>query len=99
MQLTDPYLVKINNLSFYRDHHCIFDQVNIDLMRGKVTAIIGPSGVGKTTLLHLIGRKLQPAAGSIHFMVKICRKLNPRIYLNCAKKLEFYFKTQLYLQI
>ena len=40
--------------------------MDIDIARGKVTAIMGPSGTGKTTLLKLIGGQLKPDAGSIH---------------------------------
>ena len=38
----------------------------MDIPRGQVTAIMGPSGTGKTTLLKLIGGQLRPDAGSIH---------------------------------
>jgi phospholipid/cholesterol/gamma-HCH transport system ATP-binding protein len=58
-------LVKIRNLHFSRGARKIFDGVDIDIPRGKVTAIMGPSGTGKTTLLKLIGGQLQPDQGSI----------------------------------
>lgn len=44
----------------------IFDNIDMDIERGKVTAIMGPSGTGKTTLLKLIGGQLRPDAGSVH---------------------------------
>jgi len=58
-------LVAVRGLSFSRGERVIFEQVDIDIRRGKITAIMGPSGTGKTTLLNLIGGLLQPAAGSI----------------------------------
>lgn len=58
-------LVKIRDLHFARGARKIFDGVDIDIPRGKVTAIMGPSGTGKTTLLRLIGGQLDPDAGSI----------------------------------
>jgi phospholipid/cholesterol/gamma-HCH transport system ATP-binding protein len=56
-------LVEIRGLSFARGARVIFDGVDIDIPRGKVTAIMGPSGTGKTTLLNLIGGRLRPASG------------------------------------
>jgi len=53
-------------LSFSRGKHLIFDNINMDIERGKVTAIMGPSGTGKTTLLKLIGGQLKPDAGTVH---------------------------------
>lgn len=44
----------------------IFDNIDMDIERGKVTAIMGPSGTGKTTLLKLIGGQLRPDSGSVH---------------------------------
>ena len=58
-------LVQIRGLTFYRGPRIIFDNVDIDIYRGKLTAIMGPSGTGKTTLLRLIGGQLRPDAGTI----------------------------------
>ena len=53
-------LVNIRDLRFSRGERVIFDGVDLDIPRGKVTAIMGPSGTGKTTLLRLIGGQLYP---------------------------------------
>ncbi len=58
-------LVSIRGLRFSRGGRTIFDGVDLDIPRGKVTAIMGPSGTGKTTLLRLIGGQLEPEAGSV----------------------------------
>ena len=57
--------VEIRGLSFRRGERVIFDGVDIDIVRGRITAILGPSGTGKTTLLRLIGGQLQPDAGRV----------------------------------
>lgn len=59
------YLVQIRDLRFARGERVIFDGVDLDIPRGRITAIMGPSGVGKTTLLHLMGGRLRPDAGKI----------------------------------
>jgi phospholipid/cholesterol/gamma-HCH transport system ATP-binding protein len=58
-------LVAVRGLSFSRGNKKIFDDISLDFERGKITAIMGPSGTGKTTLLKLIGGQLFPEQGSI----------------------------------
>jgi phospholipid/cholesterol/gamma-HCH transport system ATP-binding protein len=58
-------LVRVRDLHFSRGSRKIFDGVDLDIPRGKVTAIMGPSGTGKTTLLRLIGGQLNPDSGSV----------------------------------
>ncbi|MDR2012173.1 MAG: ATP-binding cassette domain-containing protein, partial [Rhodanobacter sp.] len=43
----------------------IFDEIDMDIPRGRITAIMGPSGTGKTTLLRHISGQLMPDAGEI----------------------------------
>jgi phospholipid/cholesterol/gamma-HCH transport system ATP-binding protein len=62
--MTDNW-VTIRNLSFKRGDRVIFDNVDLDIRKGHITAILGPSGTGKTTLLRLIGAQLTPSAGTI----------------------------------
>ena len=58
-------LVKIRDLHFSRGHRKVFDGLSLDISRQGITAIMGPSGTGKTTLLKLIGGQLRPDQGSI----------------------------------
>ncbi|WP_445768150.1 ATP-binding cassette domain-containing protein [Rheinheimera sp.] len=58
-------LVDIQHLTFTRGDRVIYRDLNMQFSRGKVTAIMGPSGIGKTTLLRLIGGQLKPDQGRI----------------------------------
>ena len=59
-------LVAVKDLHFTRGDRLIFDGIDIEIQQGKITAIMGPSGTGKTTLLKLIAGQLKPNAGSVN---------------------------------
>lgn len=60
-------LVSVRSLKFAYGPRVIYDGIDLDIPRGKVTAIMGPSGTGKTTLLRLIGGQWRPDTGTIQF--------------------------------
>jgi len=65
MEYFDDIFIDIQKLTFSRSERTIFQDVDIQIPRGKITAIMGPSGTGKTTLLKLIGGQLLPDSGAI----------------------------------
>lgn len=54
-------------MTFSRGNRLIYEGVSINVQKGKITAVMGPSGIGKTTLLKLIGGQLIPDNGDIRF--------------------------------
>jgi phospholipid/cholesterol/gamma-HCH transport system ATP-binding protein len=58
-------LVEVRGLRTTLGGKVIFDGVDLDIPRGRITAIMGPSGTGKTTLLRHITGQLAPDAGKI----------------------------------
>lgn len=58
-------LIQIRDLHFSRGQSKIFDGIDMDIQAGRITAVMGPSGTGKTTLLKLIGGQLTPDAGEV----------------------------------
>ena len=58
-------LIQIRGLRTKLGEKTIFDGVDLDIPRGKITAIMGPSGTGKTTLMRHITGQLAPDAGEI----------------------------------
>lgn len=86
-------MVKIRNMSFRRGKRVIFDDVSLDIPRGKVVAIMGPSGTGKTTLLRLIGGQLKPCSGSIEVDDKVIHRLSRRELYKARKNMGLLFQT------
>ncbi|ABM01284.1 phospholipid ABC transporter ATP-binding protein MlaF [Shewanella amazonensis] len=60
-------LVEVRNLGFSRGERVIYEDISLSIPKGKVTAIMGPSGIGKTTLLKLIAGQLVPDHGEVLF--------------------------------
>ncbi|MEL7186643.1 MAG: ATP-binding cassette domain-containing protein, partial [Pseudomonadota bacterium] len=65
MSDTSENLIEIRDLKYSRGARVIFNDLNLTIKRGEVTALMGPSGTGKTTLLRLITRQLIPQQGVI----------------------------------
>ncbi|MFQ3788301.1 ABC transporter ATP-binding protein [Halomonas sp. A29] len=63
--MIDSPFVEVKNLHFSRGEKTIFSGVELQIPRGRITAIMGPSGTGKTTLLKLIGGQLAPDVGRV----------------------------------
>jgi len=80
-------------LHFYRGDRAIFDGVNIDIQRGKITAIMGPSGTGKTTLLRLIGGQLRPDSGTIEVDGQDVHKLSHAGLYDLRKRMGMLFQS------
>jgi len=58
-------VVAVSDVSFSIGRRKIFDGLSIKARLGQITAIMGPSGTGKTTLLRLITGQIRPDAGRI----------------------------------
>jgi phospholipid/cholesterol/gamma-HCH transport system ATP-binding protein len=85
-------LVRIRGLHFRFGPRVIFDGVDFDIPRGKVTAVMGPSGIGKTTLLRLIAGEFKPQQGTIEVDGIEPAKLQRRELFELRKRLGFMFQ-------
>lgn len=63
-----PFLEARGLSKTYRDAEVpvrVFENLNLHVERGQMLAVVGPSGIGKSTLLHLLGGLDRPDAGTI----------------------------------
>lgn len=71
-------LLQLRDVSFRYAGREILHDVNLSLETGSATALIGPNGIGKTTLLRLISGLLQPASGTVELGSQPLGRLSTR---------------------
>jgi phospholipid/cholesterol/gamma-HCH transport system ATP-binding protein len=86
-------LVDIKNMTFKRNERVIYDGISLSIPKGKVTAIMGPSGIGKTTLLRLIGGQIKPESGQILFDGHDIPKLSRSALYEIRKRMSMLFQS------
>lgn len=92
-RMSDNTLIEIKNLTFMRGDRKIFDDISLKIPKGKVTAIMGPSGTGKTTLLKLIAGQLNPEAGEVWVEGKNVHKLPRKKLYQLRQKMGMLFQS------
>jgi phospholipid/cholesterol/gamma-HCH transport system ATP-binding protein len=85
-------LVRVRGLHFNRGSRKIYDGVDVDIARGRITAIMGPSGTGKTTLLRIIGGQWRPNAGAVEFDGVNIHKQSRRGLYALRKRMSLLFQ-------
>lgn len=93
MPTADTPLVEVRDLHFRRGERRIFEGIDLDIAPGKITAIMGPSGTGKTTLLKLIGGQLRPLRGSVRIEGRDVHRLPRRELYRLRKRMGMLFQT------
>jgi phospholipid/cholesterol/gamma-HCH transport system ATP-binding protein len=61
----DDVVVDVRDVHYRVNGRPIFDGLDLTIRRGLITAVMGPSGTGKTTLLRLITAQNPPASGQV----------------------------------
>jgi len=85
-------IVDISGLHYGVGRREIFSDLNIRIRRGRITAIMGPSGTGKTTLLRLITAQIIPDRGHIVVDGKDLAKLDRRGIYDLRKRMGMLFQ-------
>lgn len=64
-QKSGARVIEADNISYELDSHPVVKDFSIDIMRGDRIGLVGPNGCGKTTLLRLLLKQLDPQSGSV----------------------------------
>ncbi|EOQ66250.1 ABC transporter ATP-binding protein [Acinetobacter pittii] len=86
-------LIEVKNLSFNRGERVIYDNISLNIRRGQITAIMGPSGTGKTTLLRLIGGQLVPDQGEVLLDGKDIAKMSRQELFSARARMGMLFQS------
>ncbi len=87
-------LVEISKMSFQHENgRTVFEKVDMAIPRGKITAVMGPSGTGKTTLLRLIGGQLTPSSGKIVVDGSLIHDLSRKELYQLRKQMGMLFQS------
>lgn len=86
-------VVRLEDVAFARDGRPVLQGLSLAVPRGKITAILGGSGTGKTTILNLIGGRLKPDAGRVEVDGQLVPALSTRALYDLRKRMALLFQT------
>ncbi len=85
-------LVELRDVRFGYGERVILDGITLTVPRGKVTALMGASGGGKTTVLRLIGGQYRAQSGSLTFDGQEVAALNPADLYAVRRRMGMLFQ-------
>ena len=85
-------LVEIRDLNFTYDNRPVLTGINMTIPRGKVVAVMGSSGCGKTTTLRLIGGQLKPTSGEVQVGGQVVHELDSNGLYALSRRMGMLFQ-------
>jgi phospholipid/cholesterol/gamma-HCH transport system ATP-binding protein len=85
-------VVAVRDVHYAAGGRPIFAGLDLEVRRGRVTAIMGPSGTGKTTLLRLITAQIQPERGRVEVFGRDLAKLRGREIYGLRRRMGMLFQ-------
>ncbi len=90
--MSSDNLVEFKNVSFAYGKRPILKGIDMTVPRGKVVAIMGGSGCGKTTMLRLIGGQIKPSKGVVHVDGQTVHKLDADGLYHLRRRMGMLFQ-------
>ncbi|MHB1117410.1 ABC transporter ATP-binding protein [Sideroxydans sp.] len=90
--MSEQALVEIRDVNFSYDQRPVLNGINMSFGKGKVIAVMGGSGCGKTTLFRLIGGALRPTRGEVRIDGKVIHDLDEKGLYEMRRKMGVLFQ-------
>jgi ABC-type methionine transport system ATPase subunit len=87
---SSPAAFTLRNVRQVKENQVILDNINLEIAQGEMTALVGPSGAGKTSLLRLLNRLDDAASGEISYR---SRSINEYAVQELRRQVGFVFQT------
>jgi phospholipid/cholesterol/gamma-HCH transport system ATP-binding protein len=88
----DAAAIELADVSFAYDQRLVLSGITMSVPRGKIVAIMGGSGCGKTTILRLIGGQLRPKSGKVLVSGQAVPDLGPQALYALRRKFGMLFQ-------
>lgn len=85
-------LIEVQDLRFAYGENKVLNGINLKVPRGKLVAILGASGCGKTTLLRMIGGQMHPDSGCVRVEGEIVHELSDEDLYRLRRKMGMMFQ-------
>ena len=88
----DPLVVDLAGVRYCVGRRAIFDGLDLQVKRGSITAVMGPSGTGKTTVLRLLTGQIYADGGSVRVLGHDVARLNHRDTFALRRRMGMLFQ-------
>jgi phospholipid/cholesterol/gamma-HCH transport system ATP-binding protein len=92
VRTADDVVVDVRDVQFAIGRRAIFQGLSIQARRGRITAIMGPSGTGKTTLLRLITGQVEPTGGTVTLFGRPLAGMRQRELFDLRRRMGMLFQ-------
>jgi phospholipid/cholesterol/gamma-HCH transport system ATP-binding protein len=90
--LSSDAAISIQNVTKSFGSHTVLQDITFDVPRGKITAVLGPSGTGKSVLLKVVIGLLKPNNGGVYIDGELISELNQKNLFRVRRKFGVLFQ-------
>lgn len=85
-------IIQLKNVTVHFGDHVIFENIDLNIAKGECLVLVGPSGMGKTTLLKTLSTLITPQKGEIFLEQKLFLTLSKKEQASMLKKMGMLFQ-------